>query len=198
MSNTNYSSVSGYLGIYLGPMFSGKTTRLIQLHKTRTYIGKKVVVVNYFADKRYSETMLSTHDHIMIPCILIEDLKDAWINSKNPYYNDIHSADTILINEGQFFKDLFEIVLEMVEKEKKEVHICGLDGDFKRNIFGELLQLIPYCDHIEKLTSLCASCKDGTPGLFSHRITTENEQIVVGSDNYKPLCRKCYMKIELS
>lgn len=197
MSNTNYSSVSGYLGIYLGPMFSGKTTRLIQLHKTRTYIGKKVVVINYIADTRYSETMLSTHDHIMIPCILIDDLKNSWNSSENPYYHEIHSADTILINEGQFFKDLFEIVLEMVEKERKEVHICGLDGDFKRNIFGELLQLIPYCDHIEKLTSLCACCKDGTPGLFSHRITTENEQIVVGSNNYKPLCRKCYMKIEV-
>ena len=193
----NYSSTSGYLGIYLGPMFSGKTTKLIQLHKTHTYIGKKVVVVNYIADKRYHDTMLSTHDRIMIPCILVSDIKKTWNDPENPYYNEIHAADTILINEGQFFKGLYEIVLEMVEKEKKEVHICGLDGDFKRNIFGELLQLIPYCDHVEKLTSLCACCKDGTPGLFSHRITSENEQIVVGSDNYKPLCRKCYMKIEV-
>jgi len=196
MSKIEYSSVSGYLGLYLGPMFSGKTTRLIQLHKTRTYIGKKVVVINYIADTRYHETMLSTHDRIMIPCILISDLKNAWKNPENPHYEEIHSADTILINEGQFFKGLFETVLEMVEKEKKEVHICGLDGDFKRNIFGEILQLVPYCDYVEKLTSLCASCKDGTPGLFSHRITNENEQIVVGSDNYKPLCRKCYMKVE--
>jgi thymidine kinase len=197
MSKPEYSSVSGYLGLYLGPMFSGKTTRLIQLHNTRTYIGKKVVVINYIADTRYHETMLSTHDRIMIPCILISDLKNAWKNPENPHYNEIHSADTILINEGQFFKGLFETVLEMVEKEKKEVHICGLDGDFKRNIFGEILQLIPYCDHVEKLTSLCACCKDGTPGLFSHRITSENEQIIVGADNYKPLCRKCYMTVEL-
>ena len=192
----NYSSSSGYLGIYLGPMFSGKTTKLIQLHKIRTYIGKEVIVINYIADTRYSDVMLSTHDRIMIPCILIHDLKDAWENPENTYYNKIHSADTILINEGQFFKGLFDTVLEMVEKEKKDVHICGLDGDFKRNPFGEILQLIPYCDHVEKLTSLCACCKDGTPGLFSHRITSENEQIVVGTDNYKPLCRKCYMKVE--
>jgi len=177
-------------------MFSGKTTRLIQLHKTRTYIGKKVVVINYIADTRYHETMLSTHDRIMIPCILIDDLVSSWKNPENTHYKEIHAADTILINEGQFFKGLFYTVLEMVEKEKKEVHICGLDGDFKRNIFGEILQLVPYCDYVEKLTSLCACCKDGTPGLFSHRITSENEQIVVGSDNYKPLCRKCYMKME--
>jgi thymidine kinase len=185
--------MSGYLGIYLGPMFSGKTTKLIQLYKTRKYIGKNIVVLNYINDKRYHDKMLSTHDRIMIPCILIEDLKDVWKNQNNEHYEKIHNADTILINEGQFFKNLFEIVLEMVEKEKKEIHICGLDGDFKRNIFGELLKLIPYCDCVEKLTSLCALCKDGTPGLFSHRITKEDEQIVVGSDNYIPLCRKCYM-----
>jgi thymidine kinase len=185
--------MSGYLGIYLGPMFSGKTTRLIQLHKTHTYIGKKVVVINYFQDKRYHETLLSTHDRIMIPCILIEDLKDSWENKENEFYNEIHNADTILINEGQFFKELFKTVLNMVEVEKKEVHICGLDGDFKRSKFGELLQLIPYCDSVEKLTSLCAKCRDGTLGIFSNRLSDETGQIVVGSDNYQPLCRKCYL-----
>lgn len=185
-------SNSGYLGIILGPMFSGKTTRLIQLYKTRSYIGKRVVVINYIADTRYDETMLSTHDHITIPCLFVEDLREMWENSENPHWRTIHSADTILINEGQFFKNLFNTVLEMVEKEKKEVYICGLDGDFKRSIFGELLQLIPYCDSVEKLNSLCANCRDGTPGIFSYRISSEEHQVVVGSDNYQPLCRNCY------
>jgi thymidine kinase len=185
-------SNSGYLGIILGPMFSGKTTRLIQLYKTRSYIGKKIVVINYSGDTRYHETMLSTHDRIMIPCLFVENLREMWENPENPHWKEIHEADTILINEGQFFKHLFHSVLEMVEKERKEVFICGLDGDFKRSVFGELLQLIPYCDSVEKLNSLCANCRDGTPGLFSHRISSEEAQIVVGSDNYQPLCRNCY------
>jgi len=185
-------SNSGYLGIILGPMFSGKTTRLIQLYKTRSYIGKKVVVINYLADTRYHETMLSTHDHITIPCLFVENLREMWENPENPHWSEIHQADTILINEGQFFKNLFQSVLEMVETERKEVFICGLDGDFKRSLFGELLQLIPYCDSVEKLNSLCANCRNGTPGIFSHRISSEEAQIVVGSDNYQPLCRSCY------
>ena len=67
-----------------------------------------------------------------------------------------------------------------------------MDGDFKRNVFGEILQLIPRCDDYLKLHALCAKCKDGTKASFSHRISTENEQISIGSDNYIPLCRKCY------
>ena len=193
-SNHEIMNYSGYLSIILGPMFSGKTTRLIQIYKTRTYIGKNVVVLNYDGDNRYHDSMLSTHDKIMIPCILVKSLTDIWKNPENLEYANLHAANTVLINEGQFFPDLFEVVLEMVEKEHKEVFICGLDGDFKRNIFGEMLRLIPYCDNVEKLCSLCAICRNGTPGVFSYRITDETAQIVVGADNYKPLCRNCYVK----
>ena len=51
---TPFSSVAGYLEIILGPMFSGKTTRLIERYRAYTYIGKSVVVVNYSLDRRYS------------------------------------------------------------------------------------------------------------------------------------------------
>ena len=68
----------------------------------------------------------------------------------------------ILINEGQFFPDLYESVKWLVNEKKKYVTICGLDGDFKRAKFGTLLDLIPLCDNVTKLTSLCVSCKNGT------------------------------------
>jgi thymidine kinase len=183
----------GYLELILGPMFSGKTTQIIQIHNNYSYIGKKVVVINFSEDKRYHDTMLSTHDRKMIPCILSDDLIDIWSNTLNPHYSELNEADVILINEGQFFKGLKDVVLDMVEKQGKIVYICGLDGDFKRQKFGELLDLIPYCDKVSKLTSLCSVCRNGKKGLFSCRLTKETAQVVIGSDNYKPLCRSCYL-----
>ena len=183
----------GYLQIILGPMFSGKTSRLIQIYKTHSYIGKKIAVINHGSDTRYTDSMLSTHDKTMIPCLFISDLKEVWENPTTTYHTNLREADVILINEGQFFLYLKDIILEMVEKYKKHVVICGLDGDFKRNRFGEILDLIPYCDSVEKLSALCAKCRDGTPGLFSNRISNEEHQVLVGSDNYQPLCRNCYL-----
>lgn len=183
----------GYLELILGPMFSGKTTQIIQIHNNYSYIGKKVVVINFSEDKRYHDTMLSTHDRKMIPCILSDDLVDNWSNTLNPHYSEMNEADVILINEGQFFKGLKDVVLDMIEKQGKIVYICGLDGDFKRQKFGELLDLIPYCDKVTKLTSLCSVCRNGKKGLFSCRVTKETAQVVIGSDNYKPLCRSCYL-----
>jgi thymidine kinase len=105
----------------------------------------------------------------------------------------VKKADVIIINEGQFFDDIYETTIKLVEKYKKCVYVCGLDSDFKRNKFGRLLDLIPFCDNIFKLQSLCMNCKDGTKALFSKRITNNESQIVIGSDNYIPVCRKCYL-----
>jgi len=187
MSSTSIAEneEGGYLEMWLGPMFSGKTTQLIQVYKKYSYIGKRVIVINYAEDKRYHDTMLSTHDRTMIPCIQSMRLENV---------NDqLLEADVILINEGQFFADLYDVVLHLVDVCKKRVYICALDGDFQRNRFGRVLDLIPYCDKVTKLHALCSQCKNGNPALFSHRITTEESQIVIGSDNYVPLCRSCYL-----
>ena len=182
MSSFNQIS-SGYLELILGPMFSGKTTRLIEHYKAYKYIGKKIVVLNYSLDVRYSTTNLSSHDHVEIPCVFADNLsREKWID-----------ADVILINEGQFFGDLVSSVIEMVESEKKHVYVCGLDGDFKRCKFGTILDLIPYSDRVEKLSAFCSTCRDGTLAVFSHRVSNEKQQVVIGSDNYAPLCRKCYL-----
>ncbi len=176
--------MSGYLELILGPMYSGKTTRLIEHYRAYTYIGKRVAVINYSLDTRYSNTMLSSHDRTEIPCIFTDRLsnKNLWTD-----------ADVILINEGQFFADLVPAVTEMVDTYGKRVHVCGLDGDFRRERFGTMLELVPICDKVEKLSAFCGRCRDGTMAPFSHRVSQEAEQVVIGSSNYMPLCRKCYL-----
>lgn len=172
---------AGFLEIILGPMFSGKTTHLVELYKTYMDSGMNVLVINYSADTRYHDKMLSTHDKVMIPCVFADNLSGI-----SRYEN----YDVVLINEGQFFPDLYDVVDVLVNIDGKRVHICGLDGDFKRQKFGGILDLIPLCDAVTKLRSNCTNCPN--KALFSHRITNETEQVVIGSFNYVPLCRGCY------
>ena len=180
---------TGYLEVIIGPMFSSKTTTLLEIYKQCVFCNIPVTIINHTIDKRYHETMLSSHDKIMAPCLQATTLNDIWTN--NASTNAVRNAKVILINEGQFFSDLYEVVVDMLNHNKK-VYICGLDGDFERKKFGNILDLIPLCDKVRKLTSLCSICKDGTPAIFSMRLTKEKEQTIVGSDNYIPVCRKCY------
>lgn len=176
----------GFLEVILGPMFSGKTTRIIDIYNSEYKQGKNILVINYSGDTRYHNTMLSTHDKVMIPCVFSNTLKDVCS------VDDIKNVETILINEGQFFNDLYDVVYELVDTHKKKVFVCGLDGDFKRQKFGSILDLIPICDNVVKLKANCKQCSNYA--LFSFRKSCEVEQVSIGSDNYIPLCRNCYNK----
>ena len=188
-----------YLELIIGPMFSGKTSKLLEIYKQCIFCNIPVCIINHSIDTRYSETMLSTHDKLMAPCLRTKELNELWTLDKNDFTDHqiykmnqlLKNSKVILINEGQFFPDLCEVVLDML-KENKRVYICGLDGDFERKKFGSILDLIPYCDSITKLTSLCSLCKNGTRAIFSMRLTHEKQQTLVGSDNYIPVCRSCY------
>jgi thymidine kinase len=198
-NHKNQQSVS-YLELFIGPMFSGKTSKIVEIYKQCMFCSIPVAVINHSIDKRYDNTLLSTHDKVMIPCIQTNKLKDIWnydaipdvVLSRLDDSVKLINADVILINEGQFFEDLLPAVEHMLQHNKK-IYISGLDGDFERKKFGQILDLIPLCDKVTKMTSLCGLCKDGTAGIFSKRITSEKEQTVVGSDNYIPVCRSCYM-----
>ena len=187
----------GYLELIIGPMFSGKTSKLIEIYKQCEFCNISISAINYIGDTRYSDTMISSHDMKMIPCMQGASIRDIRNNGVNGDYNTakLNNSDVILINEGQFFCDIVEHVEYWVEKCKKRVYVCGLDGDFKRNPIGNLLGLIPMCDKVNKLTALCSNCKDGTRAIFSYRVTDEKEQIVIGSSNYIPVCRKCYIHL---
>jgi thymidine kinase len=194
--------MSGYLELFIGPMFSGKTSKLLEIYKQNIFCKIPIIVINHSSDTRYHQTMLSTHDKIMIPCIQTTNLIDIWNydDLEEPIDENLmkihfqfREAQVVLINEGQFFPDLVKCVEELLI-DKKKIYICGLDGDFERKKFGTILDLIPLCDKVTKMTSLCGICKDGTPGIFSLRLTKEKEQFLIGSDNYIPVCRECYEK----
>lgn len=177
----------GYLEVIVGPMFSGKTSRLTEIYKQCLFCDIRVLAINHSCDTRYTqldEQSLATHDLVKIPCTNVARLQDTTRSL-------VEAAEVVLINEGQFFEDLVPFVRQLLAAGKK-VHVCGLDGDFERNVFGTILELIPLADDVVKLKSLCSKCRDGTPAIFSKRLSAEKQQTLVGSSNYIPVCRRCY------
>jgi thymidine kinase len=125
----------------------------------------------------YSISLLHSHDDDMVHCIKTKLLTSI----------DISTADIISINEAQFFPDLVHFVEEAL-RQKKQVYVYGLDGDFQRNKMGQLLDLIPHCDNIVKLKSKCLCGKDA---IFTFRDSAETVQYLPNAV-YIPLCRACY------
>ena len=181
----------GNIQLILGCMFSGKTSELIRRIQRYKSIQKKVLFVNFMEDTRYcqNENIINniyTHDKVGCEGIYLDKLSSL--------IDKVYNYDVFVINEGQFFQDVYTISIELCEKYGKDVLICGLDGDFQRQTFKyNLLDLIPFSDTVEILTAYCAVCKDETPARFSKRISNETEQKVIGADNYIPVCRKHFL-----
>ena len=173
----------GKLELIIGNMFSGKSSELIRRINREKSINKKILVVNFSGDNRYSNCSIATHDNVKLNCLKLEKLNEITENM-------ILSYDSFFIDEGQFFPDLYIVVKLLVDNHHKHVVVSGLDGDASRNTFGDIVKLIPLCDTLDKLTAYCCKCLDGTPAPFTKKKGGGKSLIDIGgSDKYTPVCR---------
>ena len=177
--------MSGYIEIIIGNMFSGKTTKLLKRYKFFKIAGKKCVIIKYHLDTRYSTTGIATHDMLVNEkdVISLENLSDL---------KNVNEFDVILVDEGQFFKNIVEFA-EKWANMGKIVVVCGLDGDFKREKFGDLTDLIPKAEKVKKIAGICGMCKTGG-AAFTKKKDEKCEKNIGGSDLYISVCRECYFK----
>jgi thymidine kinase len=180
---------NGYLELIIGPMYAGKSTELFRIINRYKCLNKNIIIINHIFNNRYGSTGLTTHNKEKIDkCIILENLKDL---DKNNI--EFEKVDVIIIEELQFFNDAYDIIINWCDNYNKIVVAAGLDGDFMRNPFGDVLKLIPHAEKITKLSALCKKCGDGTLAHFTKRITKDSQTTLVGSDDiYEAVCRKHY------
>jgi thymidine kinase len=177
----------GQLTLIMGCMFAQKTTELLRQIRRYSSIGYRVRVVNYKEDTRYGTDCISSHDVDQHPAICVDSLASL--------EGQLGDVDVLVIDEGQFFGDLYEHVTRWCDELPLHVIVCGLDGDAERRPFGDMLRLIPHAETILRLSAYCAICKDGTHAHFSKRtVATDEQKAVGGADMYKPVCRRHYLE----
>ncbi len=176
------------LKVYVGCMYSGKSTELIrQVHRLQA-TGMSVLVINHASDIRSDGITQhngfgNTIDIVNLP------LKDI---PKLDLYKD---CDAIAIEEGQFFgPEIVDFCITAVNHDSKSVVVAGLDGNFQQEKFGHLLELCPHADHFEKLRALCTRCRTGREAPYTIRLTSNKELVDIGGqDKYEAVCRECLL-----
>ena len=186
LSHNTYPCIT----LIYGPMFSGKTTKLIELYKETLTKNKNCIAINYELDTRYGKNKIGSHDGLAIDCYSITNLDDFIKNSATKEV--IANADYIFINEAQFFETIFESVLYLNETLKKNVILCGLDLDYKLQKFGTMMDLLSKATNVFKMTGKCVKCNGAS--CYSHRKVSSYFQILIGTSEYIPLCETCYIR----
>lgn len=180
----------GTLSVTVGCMFAGKSTLAAAAVRRWRSIGKRVLAVTPKIDTRYGEEGIYTHDYaaVQVECPSVELLLS--LRETTEY----KSADIIVIEEGQFFPDLYDFCIEAIENDGKDVSVYGLDGTARREPFGQMCRLCPIADSFEKIPALCRMCGDGTRAAFTLAFEPipESGIRIGGAKLYAAVCRRHY------
>ena len=69
--------------------------------------------------------------------------------------------------------------------------VNSLQGTFYRKSWANIIELLPLCESVIKLSAICKLCKE--KASFTFRTADSNCQTLIGgAEMYMPLCRDCH------
>jgi thymidine kinase len=173
----------GSIEVICGSMFSGKTEELMRRLKRARIARLSVEIFSPKADVRYSENSLVSHNSNSIPSMPVSRASSILLPGSQ--------VQVVGIDEAQFFDDELPAVCNDLANKGVRVIVAGLDMDFQGKPFGPMPALMAIAESVTKLHAVCVKC--GNPALYSYRLTSDNNQILLGEkESYEPRCRLCY------
>jgi thymidine kinase len=180
MENPTNSRKRGKLIVIDGPMFSFKSTELINRVHYELAAKRSAIIFKPQSDTRGDKMCIETHDKIKEKAVMIED-------NICKYKELALEFDVIAIDEGQFFKGLAEFCRDLVEWHSKVVIVAGLNLTYQHTPWPEMQALYPYATEIVRRHAACAIC--GKPAIYTERIGGGTDLIQPGGEKaYRPLC----------
>lgn len=171
------------LKVTCGPMFAGKSTAI--LRDSMDVDADNKLVVKPKNDTR-NEGFITTHAGILIPAVEIDPSKGSIYNlvEDNKFITDV------FIDEVQFFnqwiiRDIIRILFDLTPQ--INVHVYGLDLDYRIRPWPVMATLLPMADEVIKLKARCAVCDE--PASKTIRTSNLEDLVVVGEgQHYEPRC----------
>lgn len=179
----------GKLTVIAGPMFAGKTGKLVAMVDIFTRMGYTVLTVKPSLDSRYGGAdEIHSHDHRTAKALVINGETPETMVEKIR----ASGAQKVIFDEAQFFdKKKLLSVIQTLRKSGVHVIAAGLLFDYKREPFGAMPDLLGLADERMELVSVCQKCG----GLARHTERTYGGKgtIVIGaSEDYIAVCESCH------
>lgn len=176
----------GKLVIYTGPMKSGKTTKLIEQYKKTLAKNPKTYMFKPALDTRYSSVrVVARNKDEQILSTLLNDVDMLW-NFRDMYKN-------FFIDEFQFLDGNISTIKNLLDL-GKNIWVSGLNLTAEKKPFGLMGDLMCFADTIYFMKGNCDYCGKQNKGIYTFYDGVKNTDIIVGDDNYKCVCSKCYDK----
>ncbi len=185
--------------VYTGPMFGGKSLRLIDRIMRAEYQEQKVLAVRP-PDGRDNTSFIQarrvikgvSHNSIRYPARIVstrEEFRDAWSDA---------SVSFLAIDEAQFFPEWIITELAHALDERSDEHftiaVAGLNMDFAQQPFGPMPKILSMAAKIRVCPGVCMQCRGRFgKGLYTQRIRGGTQQRQPGDiSDYEVRCGVCH------
>ncbi|MBL7812729.1 MAG: thymidine kinase [Bacteroidetes bacterium] len=170
----------GDFTLIYGCMFSGKTTKMIELYHQSGVEFHEKIAIKPLLDNRYSPDKINAHSGLQMPGHRITRAEELF-----PLAGE--GIKEVYIDEVQFFQKNIADTIIGLTMQGIHVFAAGLDTDYLGNPFGEFPRLYRMANTRIRLEARCQVC--GKPARYTYRTTASDAIIAVGhADMYEARC----------
>lgn len=178
----------GKIVVFTGPMFAGKTSRLISEYRRQVLGGRRSVIIRNPLDVRYShDSVVTTHDTATEQALTAKHPTNLFLCGLTTG-ELIMNYDVVLIDEGQFYEDVDSFCDQLADS-GVTVYCATLIGDYMRRPYPAVSRLLACAEEIIHMKAV--DRKTGEDAAFTSRIVSNDTPTLVGADGvYEAVSRK--------
>jgi thymidine kinase len=175
------------LKVFTGPMFGGKTTRMLAALERYQYQNRNTILFKPKMDRRYSEETVVTHKGQEHKCVLVETGEEIYNLSKD--FDVIGCDESFMINGSAdaliklFHQGKTILVSSLQLSSTSEFLPMGYEP------FEEMTKIMPWATSIDICPAVCSKCD--RDAYYTERLAKEEKKVLVGgAESYQPVCYK--------
>ena len=178
--------------VYVGPMFSSKTTKLLSTLERFKYQRKRVAVFKPSLDDRYDPSEVVSHSGWTHPALTVKtgaDILEALAQMPD-------EPDVVAVDEAFMIPNVAE-VLTWLYRNGIIIVVSTLDISYAGKPFHEVEKLLAWATHVEKCAAVCTVC--GRDAFYTHKKLVDDDRgeiQVGGAELYEPRCFQHHLAVD--
>ncbi len=181
----------GKLTVIAGPMFAGKTTKLLTLFSVLSSLGYSILCFKAEAVSGGGMGHTKSHDERPLPVIYIDMKKPKKILD----YVSTQGIQKVIVDNINFFpkREFIQVVRKLLAQ-KIDVYVNGLIYDFRKKEYGATKALMKMADETIVQFAICVRC--GGKAAHTERVAGGKEQSIGTTGKavakYIAVCATCH------
>lgn len=162
--------------IFTGPMFGGKTTRLLAALERAKYQKKKIALFKPKIDTRYSFDKVTSHIGFSWDAINISTGEEMIDIAKD--------VKIVAVDEAFMIPGCGDILIQLF-KQGKSIYVSSIQLSSDGEPFEEITKMFPWATRIEVCPAICYI--SGADAYYTISTTDKSSEIQVGgTESYEP------------